>query len=41
MLHEFGPRSYVQDHVVVFRDPAAAEIRAGMRVALDPASVDR
>ena len=41
VLHEFGPRSYVQDHVVVFRDPAAAEIRAGMRVALDPASVDQ
>ncbi len=41
VLHEFGPHTYVQDHVVVFRDPAATKIQEGMRVALDPASVDQ
>lgn len=41
LLYEFGPRTYVQDHVVVFRDPGATRIESGMRVALDPASVDQ
>lgn len=41
VLHEFAPYTYVQDHVVIFRDPRAAKIKAGMRVALDPASVDQ
>ena len=41
VMYEFEPHTYVQDHVVVFRDSAATKIEAGMRVAIDPASVDQ
>lgn len=40
-LHIWGFQSYVKEHVVVFRDPRARKIRRGMRVALDPVSVDQ
>ncbi|MTI94752.1 MAG: hypothetical protein FH749_04570 [Firmicutes bacterium] len=41
IIHEFGVQSYVSDHVVIFRDDAREQIEPGMRVAVDPASVDQ
>ena len=41
LIHEFGPKTYVKEHVAVFRDPDAEKISRGMRVALDPVSIDQ
>lgn len=41
LIHAFGFRTFVEEYVVAFRDPEAKEIVSGMRVALDPVSVDQ
>ncbi|HYE82761.1 MAG TPA: GntR family transcriptional regulator YhfZ [Clostridia bacterium] len=41
IIHEFGEGSYVGNHVVIFRDGSIKKIADGMRVALDPASIDQ
>lgn len=41
VIHEFGEGSYVGNHVVIFKDTSIKEISDGMRVALDPASIDQ
>ncbi len=37
---ELGPQTSVREHVLLLRDPNAAGIADGMRVAIDPASID-
>lgn len=41
LIHTFGFYSFVQEYVVAFRDPQARQIVSGMRVSLDPVSVDQ
>lgn len=41
LIYAFGFRTYVEEYVVAFRDPNAREIVSGMRVALDPVSIDQ
>lgn len=41
LIHEYGLQSYVKEHVAVFRDPSSIKITKGMRVALDPVSIDQ
>ncbi len=41
IMHEFGEGSYVGNHVIIFRDSSMKEITDGMRVALDPTSIDQ
>ncbi len=40
ILFEFGPGSYLSKHVIVFSDPKAEKIEAGMKVGLDSTSID-
>lgn len=41
LIHAFGFRSFVTEYVVAFRDPGARQIVSGMKVALDPVSIDQ
>ncbi|MBS4536715.1 hypothetical protein GOQ29_13915 [Clostridium sp. D2Q-14] len=41
IIHEFGEGSYVGNHVIVFRDRNETKIEDGMRIALDPMSIDQ
>lgn len=41
ILYEFKEESYVGNHVIIFRDKRETKIRDGMRVALDPVSIDQ
>lgn len=41
VIHQFSEGSYVGNHVVIFREGNAAEIEDGMRVAIDPSSLDQ
>lgn len=41
LMHVFGLETFVQEYVVAFRDPKARSIQRGMRVALDPVSIDQ
>lgn len=41
IIYEFGEGSYVGSHVIIFRDSNSKEITEGMRVALDPTSIDQ
>jgi len=41
IIYEFGEGSYVGSHVIIFRDSKSKEITEGMRVALDPNSIDQ
>ncbi|MGF7057661.1 GntR family transcriptional regulator YhfZ [Brassicibacter mesophilus] len=41
IIHEFSEGSYVKKHVVIFREKNEDEIRDGMRVAIDPMSIDQ
>ncbi len=41
IAHEFSEGSYVGNHVIIFRDNQQDKIRNGMRVALDPTSIDQ
>lgn len=41
LIHAFGFRTFVKEYVVAFRDPGAREIVSGMRIALDPVSIDQ
>lgn len=41
MVSEFKEGSYVRNHVMIFRQKGETQIRDGMRVAIDPISVDQ
>lgn len=41
LIHTFGFRSFAQEYVVAFRDTQVRQIVSGMRVALDPVSIDQ
>lgn len=41
LLRNFGPESYLKGQALVFLDPAATELTAGMRVGVDDASLDQ
>ncbi len=36
-----GPESYVGQHIILFYDPGKSEIEDGMRVGIDPSSIDQ
>ncbi len=41
MISQFKEGSYVRNHVIIFREKGETQIRDGMRVAIDPVSVDQ
>jgi hypothetical protein len=41
ILHQFNKGSYVGEHVIIFRESRETQIRDGMRVAIDPSSIDQ
>lgn len=40
ILFNFGPYTYMSEHVLVFRDKNATHITGGMRIGYDPTSMD-
>lgn len=41
IMYEFGEKSYVGDHKIIFRDNNMFEIEDGMRIGIDPYSPDQ
>ena len=41
LIHAFAFNTFVQEYVVAFQNPQARQIVSGMRVALDPVSIDQ
>lgn len=41
IIHEFGEGSYVGNHVIIFRDGKTNAVVDGMRIAMDPTSIDQ
>lgn len=41
LLRDFGPESYLRGQALIFWDPKATQITAGMRVGVDDASLDQ
>ena len=41
VIHQFSEGSYVGNHVIIFRQGNITEIKDGMRVAIDPSSLDQ
>lgn len=40
IIKEFGPYSYVSDHVIVFNDSKVKKINKGMKIGVDNSSID-
>lgn len=41
VLYEFGEKSYVGDHKIIFRSKSMERIKDGMRIGIDPTSPDQ
>lgn len=41
IVKSFGPHSYLSEHVVIFHDKQASEIKSGMKIAIDIDSIDQ